>query len=335
MGGTFALGGLGSANVLAHYHEAKGKDEDGMGETTPTMASVRVIHASPDAPNVDVYVDGEKVLSDVPFSTVSEYLDLEPGKHQLKITAAGDVQATVFDAETDIPEGSHTVIATGELNDGTFKPILLTDPTEMELQNAADQDAALVRVAHASPDAPAVQVIVGPDSEDASDEDVAVIESISFGESSDYMTVPAGATLAEVYPAEDVEAEALKELKLDLEAGSAHTVLAIGYLSPEEDQPSIEFLTTEDGIAHSGEEDEPLDEDELEDGPVDEEEMEDGPFDEGEFEDDPFDEGEFEDEPIDEEELEDEPVDEEEQDQGPKSGINWFKSMGTDTCPTA
>src|SRR5215208_1806650 len=44
-------------------------------------ALVRVVHASPDAPAVDVYVDGNKVLSNVPFFTASDYLPLPAGEH--------------------------------------------------------------------------------------------------------------------------------------------------------------------------------------------------------------------------------------------------------------
>ena len=42
-------------------------------------ARVRVAHFSPDAPNVDIYVNDDRVLSDVPYKTVSDYLELPPG----------------------------------------------------------------------------------------------------------------------------------------------------------------------------------------------------------------------------------------------------------------
>ena len=42
-------------------------------------ARVRVVHASPDAPGVDVLVDDAEVLGDVPYLTASDYLDVPPG----------------------------------------------------------------------------------------------------------------------------------------------------------------------------------------------------------------------------------------------------------------
>src|SRR5215212_9125780 len=47
-------------------------------------AQVRVAHLSPDAPNVDVSVNGEPVaaLQNVPFGTISPYLPLPAGSQQ-------------------------------------------------------------------------------------------------------------------------------------------------------------------------------------------------------------------------------------------------------------
>lgn len=44
----------------------------------PAPATVRVLHASPDAPAVDVYADGASVLTGVAFGTISEYMEV-PG----------------------------------------------------------------------------------------------------------------------------------------------------------------------------------------------------------------------------------------------------------------
>ena len=41
---------------------------------TPGFAWVRVAHASPDAPNVDVWVNGAVAISDLAFGDVTDYL---------------------------------------------------------------------------------------------------------------------------------------------------------------------------------------------------------------------------------------------------------------------
>src|SRR6188768_2616782 len=50
-------------------------------------AWVRVLHASPDAPAVDVHLDGAIVeeLTNVPFGTSSGYLEIPAGDHNIKV----------------------------------------------------------------------------------------------------------------------------------------------------------------------------------------------------------------------------------------------------------
>ena len=58
--------------------------------TTPSAATanVRVAHLSPDAPPVDVYVNGTKALSNVPFQDVSSYLPVPAGSTNFRVTPA-------------------------------------------------------------------------------------------------------------------------------------------------------------------------------------------------------------------------------------------------------
>ena len=74
-------------------------------------AFVRVVHASPDAPNVDVWVDGETVLTDVPFTAVSDYLALPAGTYNVQVTATGDTNP-VIEADLTLEAGqNYTAIA--------------------------------------------------------------------------------------------------------------------------------------------------------------------------------------------------------------------------------
>jgi hypothetical protein len=57
--------------------------------TQDTRALVRVVHLSPDAPKVDLYVDGTRTLAAVPFKTASRYRSLPAGAHTLAVRPAG------------------------------------------------------------------------------------------------------------------------------------------------------------------------------------------------------------------------------------------------------
>jgi hypothetical protein len=81
---------------------------------------VRVVHAVPDAPNVDVAVDGDVVLEDVAFRTVSEYLSLAAGSHQVQITLAAEAETgTATENGTEAATVTETETATEGAGTGT------------------------------------------------------------------------------------------------------------------------------------------------------------------------------------------------------------------------
>jgi hypothetical protein len=92
---------------------------------TPGNARLRVIHASPDAPNVDVLVDDMVVLTNVPFKAISDYLDVSAGARNIKVNATG-TSTTVIDVTPTLVDGKvYTVIALNQLS--AIEPLLLID----------------------------------------------------------------------------------------------------------------------------------------------------------------------------------------------------------------
>jgi hypothetical protein len=212
--------------------------DDGMGTETDmeTMdASVRVAHFSPDAPNVDVYVDGDAVLEDVPFRAVSDYLAVPAGARTVEITAAGDPDTVAFSGDVDVAGGtSYTVAAIGELTseDTEFRPLVLEDRVE-----GPDGDDASVRVVHASPDAPAVDVTVASSGD-------AIVDGAAFGDSAS-VAVPAGDYTLEVRPdTMENDGDVVADFDVSLEAGAVYTAFAGGYLSPDDEPADAPFDLT-------------------------------------------------------------------------------------------
>ena len=79
-------------------------------------AEVRVLHASPDAPAVDVYLDDTQVsaLTNVPFGVISGYLSIPAGAHNVKVYATGTTTSPVIDADVTVAAGKmYTIAATG------------------------------------------------------------------------------------------------------------------------------------------------------------------------------------------------------------------------------
>jgi hypothetical protein len=205
-------------------------------ETTPTpgpTGAVRVAHLSPNAPNVDVYVDGTAVLEDVPFGAVSGYLDVPAGERQIEITPAGNADTSVFSGGVPIEaETVYTVAATGETGesaDQAFEPLVLED-------NVSDpgEDTARVRLLHASPDAPAVDVTLASSGE-------AVFDAVSYGDTGT-IEVPAGDYTLEVRgDTESNDGDVVAAYDVSLSGNTVYTAYAAGYLSPGDDPADTSF----------------------------------------------------------------------------------------------
>jgi hypothetical protein len=177
-------------------------------------ACVSVVHASPDAPLVDIYVDGQLALSGLGFGWWSEWVALPAGEHQVQVTASGAAPDTaVIDATLTLESGkAYQVAATGFLADITPQ-VFEADLSELS------GDTARVRVIHAVPDAPAVDIAVtGGD---------VLVSGLEFPTASEYLEVPAGSYDLEVRVAgtEDV---VLPLSDVELTGGTVYDVYAIG-----------------------------------------------------------------------------------------------------------
>jgi hypothetical protein len=182
-------------------------------------ARIRVLHASPDAPAVDIYVDDAVVdgWTNVPFGTLSDYMSVPAGEYNVKVYPTGDTSTAVIDADVTVDGGkSYTIAAIGLVAD--IQPKVLTDDP------ALAPGKSMVRVVHFSPDAPPVDI--APDGADA------LISGLAFPDDTGYAELDPGTYDLEVRVAgtQDV---ALQLDPLELEAGRAYTVFAIGSAAPE------------------------------------------------------------------------------------------------------
>jgi hypothetical protein len=177
-------------------------------------AQVRVAHFSPDAPNVDVYVNSDKVLSNVPFGAVSGYLTVPAGRYTFAIRPAGAAADSppVFAASQRLMRGrAYTVAAVGTL--ATIKPKVYRDTV-----CAPDAGNAKVRILHAAPDVPPVDIAVKDGS--------VVIKNLKFSAASRYIEGPAGSGTIEVRAAGTNQV--LLTFDATVAAGNIYTVAAIG-----------------------------------------------------------------------------------------------------------
>lgn len=175
-------------------------------------AMVRVLHASPDAPAVDVYVNGEVAVENASFKDITGYLELEEGTYQIAIHATGAEEA-VYEQEVSVEANTrYTVAAVGLLEDGFRLEAFVDDLT-------VDEGKANIRVGHLSPGSPAVDVgLIGGD---------ALVEGAEFFAVTDYLTLDPGTYDLEIRAAGTTD-QVLDLSGTTLEANKIYNAYAVG-----------------------------------------------------------------------------------------------------------
>lgn len=122
---------------------------------------VYALHASPDAPTVDVFAGDAEIVDGLAFGQLSGPLQLPPGNYDLSFygTAAGSERPAsppAADAETGSLEAGerYLTVATGLLGGGANAFQLASYAEGFELTG----DDPRIRLVHSSPDAPAVDI---------------------------------------------------------------------------------------------------------------------------------------------------------------------------------
>lgn len=224
--------------------------------TTAGLASLRVAHLSPDAPAVDVFVDGtaDAIVTGLEFGSGTDYLELPAGTYTFKVAPAGaGVDAAVL------------TIADLALAEGTFATAVAYDNlTSISAKALSDDDSGLmagdfrVNVMHAAPGVGEVDIW-------ALTEDGAapLLENVPFGANA-ALDLPAGAYRVGL----DVNNDAVPDLTFalpELPAGLYVNLYATnsaegdvfllaqlpdGTVSRIDPEPPVSALTTEIRVLH-------------------------------------------------------------------------------------
>jgi hypothetical protein len=194
-----------------------------------SKAMVRAAHLIPDAPAVDVLVNGSAVLKDVTFKTVSDYLMVDAGTYTISINQAGTAtELLTIDAAVKAGQ-AYTVAAIGTLDAADTEAPRLTAYVD---DPVASSDTAKLRVIHASPTTPPVDVnLKGAAAADAP------VKNLAFPDATDYLSLPGGTYDFVVYATgADPASPALDLSGTTLENGKNYTVFAVGLLAGTGDQ---------------------------------------------------------------------------------------------------
>ena len=202
-------------------------------------AKVRAFHNSPDTPAVDIYVNGAKALSAVTYGTLSGYLEVPRGTYNVQVKVAPSTAADPAALEADVRLGSRptTIAAIGSLT-GDGGPLQLK---VLRDRDTVSRHLTRLRVAHTSPDAPAVDIQVR-----LAGHWYRIVRNLSFGEASGYLLLPAWSYRLRIVAAGT--STVVKDLgKVRLKGGTSSTAWAVGFLSPNGGAPGFDVFVSRDG----------------------------------------------------------------------------------------
>jgi hypothetical protein len=220
---------------------------------TPGNARVEVVHAAPNAGDVDIYVTlpGTNLMGEMPivggstpFGANSGQIEVAAGDYQVRVTAPGSTMP-LFDSGTiTLADGADLmVVALDNTGPGTAPITLSVSPGIVSFEILDVATPADVRVVHAVPNAPAVDVDVYVNDPMAAG--APAIAGLSYGNAAPgtdaYVSLTAGTNNVLVTEAGNTGFLVIPAVDLELAAGQQYTVYATGTVGG-----GIEALITED-----------------------------------------------------------------------------------------
>lgn len=184
---------------------------------------VRFVHASFNAPNVDVYINGVRVLKDFAYKDVSNYLAIPAGKHQIDVYPAGNTVSTVLSRKIIVEQGKvYSFFITGDVKN--VKWLALEDDFRIP------RGETKVRFVHLSHDAPPVDIAVN-------NRDV-LFPNLAFRKNTDYLVLsPMTVDLeARIAGTNDI---ALSIPQVQLMPNKVYSILIVGSVANE---PKLEAV---------------------------------------------------------------------------------------------
>ena len=182
------------------------------------VAYVSIYHAAPDAPDLDIVVDG-RVINFNPFdyTSYSGYLNFFTGDREIKFRAENANNALI-DTTFSFENGKvYSLFAVNKLPD--VEALLVVDSA-----SSPAQGKAMVRFVHLSPDAPAYDI----STENAS---TPLFAAKSFKQATVFQEVDAGTFTFEVKNAGSADV-ILSAEDVEILPGKYYTIITRGFVNP-------------------------------------------------------------------------------------------------------
>ena len=202
-------------------------------------AQVRVIHATPDTPGLDIYQGPNALAFNLDFGAVTSYIPLTPGTYTINADTAGSKQVLSSAKATFAASTQYTVL----LGNSTvnLQQLTLTDQNQ-----PAPAGQIALRFVNQATRASAVDIYLVPAGQRLSAVSP-LVTGIAFGANTGYIDVPTGTYSLIMLPAATVPVGAAVSYtgpQVAYSAGSVRTIILID--QPLATTPGLKVITAED-----------------------------------------------------------------------------------------
>lgn len=193
---------------------------------------VRVIHAVPDAPAVDVYLNNSLTFPGIKFGNVTNYLNVLPSTYNIEIYPVGTHNKPIITEDFQVtPNSVSTIIVTYENNEIAFFTL---DDTHA----ATNPFLSFIRFINVSPTAPLLSLSL-PDSR-------VLFDQTSYLETNDYYPTSPGIYNFIVSTADGNYSKYISNINL-----SANMFITIYVIGVYNKKPPLGYILVTDGISNS------------------------------------------------------------------------------------
>lgn len=195
----------------------------------PVTSYIRILHASPDAPAVDVYANDRLIAKNLSYRNFTPYLSVPSGNTNVRVFIAGRKLNPLINTNIFIPAKSiFTIAAAGRSSQ--IGLLALPEPLR-----TVQPGKALIRFAHLSPDAPNVDLLL--------QDDTRLFSNVAYKGYTDYITINGG-THTFIIRAANTSKVILTVPNINIKSGNIYTIYAIGLATGK---PSLQVLVPLDG----------------------------------------------------------------------------------------
>jgi hypothetical protein len=204
------------------------------------VAQVRIIHATPDAPGLDIYQGHNALAFNLGFGTVTSYIQLNPGTYTLDADTAGSRQALSSAKSTFAPSTQYTVLLGNSVN--SLQQLTLTDQSQ-----AAPAGQIALRFINQATRIGAVDTYLVPAGQKVSAVSP-LVTGMAFGANTGYLNIPIGTYSIIMLPAGSVPSSSSVATysgpQVQYSSGAARTIILID--QPLVTTPGLQVITAAD-----------------------------------------------------------------------------------------